>query len=353
MVRGNRGDKKMVTTKNAIVRHHNDFNKLSLGNFTELEQNLLFAIFVKSYSTSDFIIEMSLDDIKSFVNVNRNNTEIEIKQIVENLKTNFFKLDFSIIEKENNKISKTTFNLFSYFKITYDDNNSDKIEKIGFKVNPDFAYLLNSLTKNMTQYELEEFIFLRGKYPKILYRLLKEFRTTGYYFKEWQDFKELMGIPESMSQNMIETRILKPCVEKLTETIKTSLFDERIPFKKLEYKLKKKSSQRGKPTVTRIEFYFEPQNSSCLDERKNYINEQNAKNPIIEKDKPHYITELKKLCEKKIELKTKNGDILKLLDVLCDGEGKYHLLHRKNDNIAEQAPLDYETAQKILKAVKF
>ena len=159
-----------------------------------------------------------------------------------------------------------------------------------------------------------------------------------------------MGIPESMRNNMIETRILKPCVEKLSETIKTHLFDARIPFEDLSYKLKKDNSKRGKPQVTHIEFYFKPQEASCLDERQKAKNLENKNKPLAEPNEPKYITELKELCEKKMELKTKNGDIIKLLDVLCDGEGKYNLLRRKNDNIVEQMPLDYDIAQKILKA---
>ena len=342
---------------NEIVEYHNDFNKLSLGSFSELEQNLLMAVLVNCRNQGDKIIKMSYDDVLHYVDRRKNITKKELLDIVVNLGTNFFKLDFKVIKKQGNLKCEAYYNLFSKFEIYMNETENIEEQKLEqqfshliLKVNDDFAYLINELTSDFTQYELDEFLYLRGKYTKILYRLLKEIRTTGYYIKKWQDFKDLMGIPESMRNNMIETRILKPCVEKLSETIKTHLFDARIPFENLSYKLKKDNSKRGKPQVTHIEFYFKPQEASCLDERQKAKNLENKNKPLAEPNEPKYITELKELCEKKMELKTKNGDIIKLLDVLCDGEGKYNLLRRKNDNIVEQMPLDYDIAQKILKA---
>lgn len=159
-----------------------------------------------------------------------------------------------------------------------------------------------------------------------------------------------MGIPESMRDNMIETRILKPCVEKLSQTIKTHLFDARIPFENLEYKFKKESSKRGKPQVTHIEFYFKPQPASVLEAREAEINKQKAKKPIVEPNEPRYITELKELCEK--HKKYKVGDeIRELIKVVKNSNGNYELHYIRN-NETLVAPLTYEKAQKYLKAPK-
>ena len=339
---------------NEIVKHHNDFNKLSLGNFSELEQNLLFGILTNCQNKSIVDIEIQADDLKRFVD-RTNATQEQLFKLVDDLATNFFKLDFTRIKEcPDGSKEKEIYNLFSRFTIKYygknDKDPNARLEKIILRVNSDFAYLINEFTGDFTQYELEEFLYLRGKYPKTLYRLLKEFRDKGYYIKKWQDFKDLMVIPESMSQNMIETRILKPCVEKLSETIKTHLFDARIPFENLSYRLKKDNSKRGKPQVTHIEFYFKPQEASCLDERQKYINEQKAKKPIIEKGEPKYITELKELCEK--HKKYQVGDERhELVKVAKYDNGEYWLYYIKNgENL--YTPLTYEKAQKYLKAPK-
>ena len=191
---------------------------------------------------------------------------------------------------------------------------------------------------------------MRGKYPKILYRLVKQFRLTGSFIGTWEKFKEKMGLPLDMRNATIEKQILKPCVEKLSQTMKTHLFDARIPFENLKYKLKKESSKRGKPKVTHIEFYFKPQEPSCLDERQKYINEQKAKKPIVEPNEPRYITELKELCEKHKKYKV-GDDIHELIKVVKNDNGDYELYYKRN-NETLVAPLTYEKAQKYLKAPK-
>ena len=339
---------------NEIVKHHNDFNKLSLANFSELEQNLLFGILTNCQNKSIVDIEIQADDLKRFVD-RKNATQEQLFQLIDNLSTNFFKLDFTRIKTHENGLKeKEIYNLFSRFTICYygreqNDPNS-KLDKIILRVNSDFAYLINEFTGDFTQYELEEFLYLRGKYTKILYRLLKEIRTTGYYIKKWQDFKDLMGIPESMSVSMIEKQILKPCVEKLSETIKTHLFDARIPFENLEYRLKKDNSKRGKPQVTHNEFYFKPQEASCLDERQKYKNEQKAKKPIVEPNEPKYITELKELCQKRKRYQV-GDERHELIKVVKNDNGEYLLFFIKNGEDLYK-PLTYEIAQNYLQASK-
>lgn len=344
---------------NEIVEYHNDLHKLSMGSFTELEQNLLFGVLVKCREQKSGVeIELKADDLMRFINQRKNTTKQDLLNIALNLYDNFFKLDFKIIKKQGNLERRSYYNLFSKFDIYI--NNIENLEKqkleqefshLVLKVNDDFAYLLHEFTNGLyTQFELEEFLFLRGKYPKILYRLLKQFRLTGYFIATWEKFKEKMGIPLDMRNATIEKQILKPCVEKLSQTMKTHLFDARIPFENLKYKLKKESSKRGKPKVTHIEFYFKPQEPSCLDERQKYINEQKAKKQIVEPSEPHYITELKELCEK--HKKYKVGDeIQELIKVVKNSNGDYELYYKRN-NETLLAPLTYEKAQKYLKATK-
>ena len=334
---------------NEIVEYHNDFHKLSLGNFSELEQNLLMGVLVNCRNQGDKIIKMCYDDVLHYVDKRKNITKKELLDIIINLRTNFFKLDFKVIKKQGNLKCEAYYNLFSKFEI-YTNELDQQFSHLIFKVNDDFAYIINELTRDFTQFELDEFLYLRGKYSKSLYRLLKGVRKTGYYIKKWSDFKEQMGIPLSMRNATIEKQILKPCVDKLSQTMKTHLFDARIPFENLEYKLKKESSKRGKPQVTHIEFYFKPQPASVLEAREAEINEQKAKKPIVEPNEQRYITELKELCEK--HKKYKVGDeIRELIKVVKNSNGDYEL-HYKRNNETLVTPLTYENAQKYLKATK-
>lgn len=286
---------------NEIVKYHNDLHKLSMGRFTELEQNLLFSILVKCREQQDNIeIELKADELMSFVNQRKNTTKNDLLNIISNLRDNFFKLDFKVIKQhpETQEVSDEYYNLFSYFKIFYYPK-SKELSRIVLKVNNDFAFILYELAGLYTQFELEEFIFLKGKYSKILYRLLKQFRVNGYMIMRWQDFKDKLAIPATMSASMIEKQILKPAVIALSETIKTNLFDARIPFEKLNYKLIKQKSQRGKAQVTHIEFFFKSQPASVLETRQKELNAQKAKQIQAQPQEPHYIKKIRELCENK------------------------------------------------------
>ena len=343
---------------NEIVKYHNDLHKLSMGSFTELEQNLLFGVLVKCREQKSGVeVELKADDLMRFINQRKNTTKQDLLNIAVNLRENFFKLDFSRLRQktETQEICDEYYNLFSFFKIYYyekdESHQNNYLSRIVLKVNDDFAYLLHEFTNGLcTQYELEEFLYLRGKYPKILYRLLKQVRVTGYFIATWEKFKEQMGIPECMRDNMIEKQILKPCVEKLSQTMKTNLFDARIPFENLEYKFKKESSKRGKPQVTHIEFYFKPQPASVLEAREAEINEQKAKKPIVEPNEPRYITELKKLCHKTQEYEI--GDDEYKFERVEKAGNNYLLIYIKNKERLFTPPLTYENAQKYLKAKK-
>lgn len=342
---------------NEIVEYHNDFNKLSLGNFNELEQNLLMGILYNVKNKGDLEVRMDFQDVMSCVHKRKNITKKELLELVLNLRNNFFKLDFKVIKRQGTLKAEVYYNLFSKFEIWVDEIENlerqileNEFSHLILKVNPDFLYIVNQLTEKYTQYELEEFLYLRGKYAKNLYRLLKQFRTSGEYYATWQDFKDKMGIPSSFSNEKIETLILKPCVEKLSETIKTNLFDARIPFKNLEYKLKKEKSHRGKPQVTHIIFKFNPQEASCLDERQKSKNLENSKKIVADPQDPRYITDLKKLIAslaplEKIEIK---NDIYMLRKVYFHDNAWWLDCQKNGCDIAEK--LSYETAKKFLKS---
>ncbi len=57
-----------------------------------------------------------------------------------------------------------------------------------------------------------------NKYAKNLYRLLKQYQATGKYIVKYNQFKELMDIPNKYETCDIDKRILKPSIIKLTET---------------------------------------------------------------------------------------------------------------------------------------
>ncbi|HFP7489918.1 TPA: replication initiation protein [Campylobacter jejuni] len=263
-----------------IVKYHNDFNKIKLPSFTELEQNLLCAIFLEikekgHKETIKFpVLELKRIALQSNLKDNK-----QFNSIMESLFYKFFKADFTILIKdEKGREGKTFINLFE--KVIFWNNNK-LLEEIEIKVNEDFSYLVNSLTKEFTAFELSEFVSLNGKYTKTLYRLLKQFRTTGKVYFEWDEFCNIMDIPENYRQIDIDQRILKPAIKELTK--ERNLFDQvRVPFKNLAYE-KEKTAGRGRGgKVSGIIFTFKPENiemqklekesRKIMSEKQKYLN---------------------------------------------------------------------------------
>ena len=260
-----------------IVKYHNDFNKIRLPSFTELEQNLLFGIISRVKENKEEYIFIETQEIKKWIGKDRKDlTDYGLYKTLKNLRNNFFKADFTIIQKtpipEKNLVreEEITTNLFKTFLVRavriLDDNdymteeNFSELEGLTLQINPEFAYLVNELTKNFERFELAEFIALSGKYTKTLYRLLKQYRQTGKRIFEWQEFAELMDIPADYRQTDIDQFILKPALKELTK--ERTLFDQaRIPFENLTYtKLNKNKKKCNKgDRVRHILFEWKPE----------------------------------------------------------------------------------------------
>ncbi|MBX2077923.1 replication initiation protein [Campylobacter peloridis] len=245
-----------------IVKYHNDFNKIKLPSFTEQEQNMLCGILTKiKEKKAGENIKFTPKELLKFSTENLTNKALGDMLII--LRDKFFKADFTILveDKERDLIGKKFINLFQSFELWYPkgDYNYDNLLRIEMSVNPQFEYLVNQLTANFTAFELAEFIAISGKYTKTLYRLLKQFRTTGKAYFEWEEFCRVMDIPENYEQRNIDQRILKPAIKELSK--ERTLFDQvRVPFKNLAFE-KKKISARGRGgKVVGIEFTFKPEN---------------------------------------------------------------------------------------------
>ena len=262
-----------------VCKYHNDFNKIKLPNFTELEQNLLFTLITRirtskpEYWNDTHTFYFGFGDISEMFSKEYRHNHNEIEHICASLKHKFFKADFTILCRETLKINnqekevlaERTINLFTEFALLYvpenlyDSGNKKEFYGISLTINPRFEYLINQLINNFTRFELAEFIALSGKYTKTLYRQLKQFRQTGSRIFKWDEFLEIMDIPDSYRQIDIDQQILKPALRELTA--ERNLFDtKRIPFKDLKYTKLDKNQQpnpRGRNKVCFIKFEWE------------------------------------------------------------------------------------------------
>ena len=254
-----------------IVKYHNDFNKVKLPSLTEQEQNIFFGIISKiktkgegkigrvtiistpkQISYSKETIKFTPQELLEFSTENLTNKALG--DLLTTLREKIFKADFTmLIEKDDEDlIGKVIINLFETFALLYPKNDTEynNLLRVEMTIHPYFAYLVNELRADFTRFELAEFIALSGKYTKTLYRLLKQFRQTGWAEWDFKEFKDLLDIPEDYEMCNIDQRILKPAIKELTQERNLFDFGKRIPFKDLKYIKIKKGGNR----VTAIRF---------------------------------------------------------------------------------------------------
>lgn len=193
---------------NEIVKYENQMNNLKFRNFTAIEFDLLMTICSKMREKETDTIIFTFEQLQK---LSKYDYHQGMEKFVKDLKSTYnklIKLDFSYCPDEDRFIQ---FVLFTWYEI----NKSKKTIEVG--VNPKFTWVLNNLTSKFTRFELDEFLGLKSKYSKDIYRLCKQYRATGVWRISVKEFRELLDIPESYSISMLEARVLQPAMQELSE----------------------------------------------------------------------------------------------------------------------------------------
>ncbi|GAA9850944.1 hypothetical protein VN0604_15000 [Helicobacter pylori] len=259
---------------NTYITYHNNTNKVNLGKLSEREANLLFAIFQKLKDQGNTLIRFEPQELKQMIMVKSNLTNRQLLQILKNLLDNISGANFWIIREhvENGEIYEDhiSYMLFKQFEIRI-HKPTQTIEYLEVQLNDSYQYLLNNLGMGgqYTSFKLLEFQKVRGKYAKTLYRLLKQYKSTGILSVEWTQFRELLDIPKDYKMENIDQKILNPSLKELRKI---------YPFEHLSYKKERRNSH-DRRKVTHIDFYFEqlPQGET---KKQKQANKQRAKRDI-------------------------------------------------------------------------
>lgn len=215
---------------NEVVKHHNDLNTVIMRKWTAEEMNFFFAIIAKARDkgTSDLVFDKyQLAELANY-SIQHNK---RFYDTMDSLANNITQLRY--IEKTKNSIEYMP--LFTWFRVDWEDDLSDM--KAEVSVSPRFEYILNRLSANFTQYELQEFTSIRSTYAKTAYRLLKQWRTVGRKEFKIDEFKLLMDTPKYYQISDIDRLVIKPILKQL------SPYFEDLKVKKI------KSKKRGNPVL--------------------------------------------------------------------------------------------------------
>ncbi len=231
------------------ITYHNNANKVNLGKLSEREANLLFAIFQRLKDQGNTLIRFEPQDLRRMlgIKISYDNLTRTARSMWNKIKTADFWEVKDIIVNGRECVSEKNYMLFQVCEIVSDKETREFLY-MDIQLNTGYNYLLNNLGMGgqYTSFNLLEFQRVRGKYAKTLYRLLKQYKSTGILSVEWSQFRELLDIPKDYEMRNIDQKVLTPALKELHKI---------YPFEHLSYKKERKSHDKRK--VTHIDFYFE------------------------------------------------------------------------------------------------
>ena len=213
------------------VRYKNELNLVPMRNFDSVEMNLFFSICAKMKDKGLSKVQFTFEDLRELSAYK----PTSIKRFSDDLEAVYNKMLQLTYRTEEAGI-REKFILFTGYRI--DENN----QTVDISVNPELAYIINELSSEFTKFELQEFTGIRSSYAKTMYRLLKQYRSTGFYIVKIEDFREILSIPNSYQMSDIDKQVLKPIKNELSE-----FFDP--------LKIKKIKARKGN-RIAMIEFRF-------------------------------------------------------------------------------------------------
>lgn len=241
---------------NEIVKYHNYMNSLKFTGFTVIDFNFLLTLCSRLKDKGTNEVTFSFTELRILTNYKKSNS---IKQFVEDLKRMNEKL-MKITCSLKTETEIIMFVLFPTFAI-----NLNK-QTLTVSVNERFRFILNELIKHFTRFDLQEFVTLESKYSKSLYRLLKQYRTTGKYEIEVNAFREKMDCPESYNNKQFMQNIINPAFKSLQNYFHDLQCETKYAHK------------RGRPVLGYI-FTFTPE------VRGNETDHSQKEKNVLEKDK--------------------------------------------------------------------
>lgn len=268
-----------------IVKYRNEFNLTSLNVLNKIEMDILFTICSKITKNKSMSAEMSFEELKekAFLTEKRYVWESAIKKF-SSLADKILSIKF-VITKEKSFDMMTLFNRFTA---------DEKEQKMIVELNPCFAHYLFDIPEKIgfSRFELEQFIFLKSKYSKTLFRhLLQNF--TGKWIVEIKKLKKILDFPKSYTAGKVLQYI-----QKILPELESTGYFSNIELDYTTY------NRQGRP-IKDIIFSYKINKEKTLEIKgQTTLNYQ----PVIEK-KEKVITKVVSDSEKLPHLETKKETI--------------------------------------------
>jgi plasmid replication initiation protein len=216
-----------------IVQYHNDFNTVPLRGFNEREKRIVMALLHEVKGKDTQVVQLDFNTLRGLVGWDekkgkRNSTEFV--KYLETLSDKIMTLRGTLRSESGLKVVK--FSLFPTFIIDGEDTNTLKVS-----INPEFKYLTN-LFDMFTAFELDDYNKMSTSYGQELYRLIKQFRTTGFYRVKVEDLRHLLSVPKGYSNAKMDQVVFS----------KNTVIDLTNAFPNFKIK-QERGTGRGRPII--------------------------------------------------------------------------------------------------------
>ena len=160
-------------------------------------------------------------------------------------------LNLTYVERNGRSFEK--FVLFTSYKVDLDE------ECLSISVNSDLKHILNSITADFTKFELKEMTHLKSTYAKNMFRLLKQYKHTGYLKLSMEDFRTRLDVSKSYQMCDITKRVLKPISKELTPIFNNLNINKvkakkgrKIEYLEFIFDAEKRIHNKRQPQITNI-----------------------------------------------------------------------------------------------------
>lgn len=196
-----------------IVSYHNDLNRLITRTWSLPERHLFALIITRLRDKDTETITLNKEDLTELVQASdRHKTRFE--DTIEDFLVKVHSLALLKRSTDGEWVSEEIVNMFQQFRISWKEDKSDV--KLTAQLSPEYTYFVNNLNKTFTTFELSEYLSLHSSYSAICYQQLKQWRLVGKREFDANEFRILLGIPDTYDSYDITRRVLRPIEKELS-----------------------------------------------------------------------------------------------------------------------------------------
>lgn len=231
------------------VVYRNEMNLVPLRKFTSTEIDIFFTLCNKLKEQDTKKLTIPFEELRHLSNY-YHRSKVRFIRDLEHVYDKMLSLTYT----ERSGLSFKKFVLFTGYEV--DVNN----QVLTVSINPELKHVLNEITGDFTKFELQEMTQLKSTYSKNMFKLLKQYKHTGYFKIQIDDFRERLDVPKSYRMSDLNKNIFKPILKELG-----------FVFRNLHInKIKGKNNRK----IEWLEFIFEKENR--INSKKDYqLNQEN------------------------------------------------------------------------------